>query len=177
VATALTHEKTALKQLEVAFSHSRIILRALADHERLDLTRRLGGALSDAARSVHPVAAPSLPSEARAALALLRDVQRLSVQLPSSSTVLMELAERALRLGPSQPLLQRASQQWTAAATAIRGKQFAAGQQALDEGALALQRMIRDRTATSRGGATSAQAALAGSLLDATNPAKRVGRP
>ncbi|NBS59951.1 MAG: hypothetical protein EBS65_23530, partial [Betaproteobacteria bacterium] len=44
VATALTHEKTALKQLEVAFSHSRIILRALADHERLDLTRRLGGA-------------------------------------------------------------------------------------------------------------------------------------
>ena len=177
VASALTHEKTALKQLEVAFSHSRIILRALADHERLDLTRRLGGALSDAARSVHSVAAPSLPGDARAALALLRDVQRLSVQLPSSSTVLMELAERALRLGPSQPLLQRASQQWTAAATAIRSKQFAAGQQALDEGALAVQRLIREATATSGGGATSADAAIAGSVLDARVRVKPAGRP
>lgn len=177
VATALTHEMTALKQLEVAFSHSRIILRALADHERLDLTRRLGGALSDAARSVHPAATPSLPSDARAALALLRDVQRLSVHVPSSSTLLMELAERALRLGPSQPLLQRASQQWTAAATAIRSKQFAAGQQALDEGALAVQRLIREATATSGGGATSADAAIAGSVLDARVRVKPAGRP
>src|SRR6185295_3550524 len=54
LAPALTHERAALTQLERAFSHTRIILRALTEHERLDFTRRLTGTLTDAARDTRP---------------------------------------------------------------------------------------------------------------------------
>src|SRR5262249_47359362 len=55
---ALPHERAALSQLERAFSHARIILRALTERERLDLTRRLTGVLTDASRDSRPRAEP-----------------------------------------------------------------------------------------------------------------------
>ena len=58
LATALTHERAALKQLEQAFSRSRILLRALTERERLDLSRRLSGVLTDAARDTRPTPEP-----------------------------------------------------------------------------------------------------------------------
>jgi hypothetical protein len=167
VATALTHERAALKQLEIAFSHSRIILRALADHERLDLTRRLGGVLTDVTTTRHPTATPMLAGDARAAIALVREVRLVLVSDPASRTALIDLSERALRLGPSNPYLQRTAQQWIAAAEAVRASQHQVSQRALDEGALALQRFIRDQTAISQAGSSADAAVLRGILRDA----------
>jgi len=53
---ALPHERAALDQLERAFSHSRILLRALATREKLDLSRRLTGSLADAVSDARLVA-------------------------------------------------------------------------------------------------------------------------
>ena len=68
VAAALAFEQSALKQLEAAFSHSRIILRALADHERLDPTRRLGGSLSDARSFAQAAVVPAYSADVRGAI-------------------------------------------------------------------------------------------------------------
>ena len=58
VTGALPHERDALAQIEKTFAHNRIILRALTEHERIDLTRRLSGTLTDAARENQATAEP-----------------------------------------------------------------------------------------------------------------------
>src|SRR5687768_9947287 len=55
VAGALAAELVALEHLQNAFSRTRYILRTLTLRERLDLTRRLTGTLTDATRDVRPV--------------------------------------------------------------------------------------------------------------------------
>src|SRR6185312_4626133 len=57
--SALPNERAALASLESAFSHARILLRALSEREKLDLTRRLTGALNDASSDVRPIAPPT----------------------------------------------------------------------------------------------------------------------
>lgn len=176
VATALGHEKTALKQLESAFSHSRIILRALADRERLDLTRRLGGALSDALRSQRPAPALALPADAVAALALVREGSVLELSDTASGVAISALAERALRLGPGDAHFQRASNRWSAAAVAVHTHRTADAREALDDGVLALQQVIRERVGASHMELRPASSVLSGALRDASSSGIR-GRP
>ncbi len=149
VPTALTHERAALKQLETAFSHSRIILRALAERERLDLSRRLGGALGEVVGARRVASVSALAPIASAALDLLREAATIGADRPVSAPKLATLAERALRLGPSDPLLQLASKQLTIAATRAKAGESAATRLALDEATIALQRVIRERSAAS----------------------------
>ncbi len=177
VAAALAFEKSALKQLEAAFSHSRIILRALADHERLDPTRRLGGSLSDARSFVHEAVVPAYSAEVRGAIALVRDVSKLPAGRAARSDALMKLAERALQIGPSNPLLRQTADQWTHAAERVSAGNAVGAQQSIDDGALALQKLIRQGTAISSNGASGHVAALLGALRDASTGIRGSVRP
>ena len=67
---ALQHERTALDNLMRAFARSRFILRALTQRERIDLERRLSGALNMTAGLSGPTAI-AVPDEKAAALARL----------------------------------------------------------------------------------------------------------
>ena len=67
---ALQHERTALDNLMKAFARSRFILRALTQRERIDLERRLSGALNMTAGLSGPMTTAA-PDEKAAALARL----------------------------------------------------------------------------------------------------------
>ena len=177
VAAALAFEKSALKQLEAAFSHSRIILRALADHERLDPTRRLGGSLSDARSFAQAAVVPAYSADVRGAIALLRDVSKLPEGRAARSDALMKLAERALQIGPSNPLLRQTADQWTHAAERVSAGNAVGAQQSIDDGALALQKLIREGTAISSSGASGHVAMLLGALRDASTGIRGSVRP
>ena len=80
---ALQHERTALDNLMRAFARSRFILRALTQRERIDLERRLSGALNMTAGLSGPTAI-AVPDEKAAALArLLAEVAAMG---PGDST-------------------------------------------------------------------------------------------
>ena len=67
---ALQHERAALENLMRAFARSRFILRALTQRERIDLERRLSGALNMTAGLSGPIAV-AVPDEKAAVLARL----------------------------------------------------------------------------------------------------------
>lgn len=120
-ATALPHERTALQQLERAFSHSRILLRALTTRERLDPSRRLTGTLADAVGSVGPSAEASASPLVVALRHTLSDVATAAASRTvdaRSAAQLSGLAERVLRIDPSSRTLQGVSSELSAAAKA-----------------------------------------------------------
>lgn len=80
---ALVHERTAVRELERAFSRTRYLLRAFTERERLDLTRRQTGNLADA------------QSSRRAAIDARVDEQRVQLQ-----SVLQQLAQRGDTIAP-----------------------------------------------------------------------------
>ncbi len=125
VAPALPHERDALAQLELAFSRTRILLRALTEHERLDLTRRLSGSLADVTRDERPSADPAADPRvtalrgALAGIASLAGTARLD---GSASAGASSLAERVLQVDPSDRALQAVAMVLdTAAAALTRG--------------------------------------------------------
>lgn len=156
---ALTHERAALKQLEAAFSRTRILLRALTTRERLDLSRRLTGVLTDAARETHPNAAPEADSRtialrrALSGVAALGGTRRLG---PSDAAQASALAERVLQVDASAKQLQDVSAQLANAATALSNGQS-------DEA-----RGLIDRATT------GLASAIRGELLDAPHDARRI---
>ena len=75
---ALTHERAALKQLEQAFSRSRILLRALTERERLDLSRRMSGVLTDASRDRRPTPEPEIDTRVTALRRALSAIAELA---------------------------------------------------------------------------------------------------
>src|SRR5262245_38761889 len=124
--TALTHERAALVQLERAFARTRILLRALTQRERLDMTRRLTGALDEAARNARPPLEPELDANAIAlrralgGIAALAGTQQLDA---GSAERASHLAESVLRVDASSKPLQDAAALLTSSATAIaRGR-------------------------------------------------------
>ncbi|MBK6495253.1 MAG: hypothetical protein IPG05_09145 [Gemmatimonadetes bacterium] len=124
---ALIEERKALAQIEQAFSHSRIILRALTQRESLDFSRRLSGALADAASSAEAAAPP--PSDAKRAAT--RQLLAALVALPPvpSRASIGALAEAALRIDPADARLQAIASGLTKAADdAGRGETVAAAQ-------------------------------------------------
>jgi hypothetical protein len=108
-AAALAQAKLAVDALQRAFGRNRYILRALASRSRIDMSRRLSGALDDArdaTRRLEP--GPERP-QGRAAREMLVDVLGLLPQIkadPSGPRVrseLSRLAERALATGGGSP--------------------------------------------------------------------------
>lgn len=157
VDTALVHERTALTQLERAFSHSRIILRALAEREQLDLSRRLGGSLADATGERRPVAAPVTPDDVtalRAAAAELGVLARQSAYTPADADRAALLSDRVLQIDPTADSLRAAAQALSNAAARMRGRQ-ANVRGELDHAAVALGSMLRAATPSAAADAPS----------------------
>lgn len=163
---ALVEERKALAEIEKAFSHSRIILRALTQREALDPTRRLSGALTDAGSTVEPAA--TFPTDAKvvATRRLLSALTALDAKASRASV--MALAETALRVDPSDPTLQQVAARLTAGAEAVANGRVADATRALDEAATALSAMVARSAPRAQGGVIDAEARrLRGRLSDA----------
>jgi hypothetical protein len=138
---ALTHEREAVKQLELAFSRNRILLRAFSQREALDTTRRLTGDMSDLARA--PRAALPVDSSARTSA-----LRRLSGEVAIAQSAKMTandrarfagaMAEGVLRVDPSSRDLQAVSRAFTEAGNAWRAGNEPAAQRAYDRATIAL---------------------------------------
>ena len=144
--TALPHERAALTQLERAFSHSRILLRALATRERLDPSRRLTGSLADATGNVRPLAEPTRDVASVTLRRVLSDASALAGKRDHGSSDAARastLAEQALRVDPSSPALQDVSAQLSAAAAAMSAHRPDETTVALDRATNAIVRLLR----------------------------------
>jgi len=106
---ALPHERSALAQLESAFSHTRILLRALSTRERLDLSRRLTGVLTDAVREQRASPEPGVDARTESLQHALRDVASVAggnVFDDRSAARLAAIAEQVLRVDAGSKALQ-----------------------------------------------------------------------
>jgi hypothetical protein len=140
---ALPHERAALSQLERAFSHARIILRALTERERLDLSRRLTGVLTDASRDARPRAEPELEPRVTALRRVLADVATLAAGDSLNASRASALAERVLRIDPSSRELQQVAAKLSDAATNIDRRRVADARQSLDQSATAIAAALK----------------------------------
>lgn len=191
---ALVAEKAALKQLEQAFSRTRILLRALSEHERLDMTRRLTGVLTDVRSTSQPSIVP--PANARtdairravAAIAALvgerarADVDQAGVVQRRAARA-SELAESLLRIDPAFAPFQRASSRLSDASTAFTLGQDVRAMAQLDSAVLVLAIVLRTDTPVATSAVSAPKASLlGGALVDAakvpaSEPARRAARP
>ncbi|HTE44153.1 MAG TPA: hypothetical protein VK636_02825 [Gemmatimonadaceae bacterium] len=143
---ALSHERAALAQLERAFSRTRIILRALTERERLDLTRRLTGVLTDAARDVHP--SVNAEPNARvlglrrvlAGIATLAGAAQFTADAPAQTAA---LAEEVLRVDASEKTLQSVATLLNDAGDAIAKGHTSDARDLLDRAATGIATALR----------------------------------
>jgi hypothetical protein len=174
---ALPHERTALTQLERAFSHSRILLRALTTRERLDLSRRLTGSLADAAGDSRPAMETETGSTALELRRLLTDIAALAGSRergPSAASRAATLAERVLRVDPSSRTLQDASSQLSAAATSLGANDAARARESLERASASVIAVLRgELPAAPHRSPSIEEARLGGAFVDAL----RAGRP
>jgi hypothetical protein len=143
---ALRHERTALTQLERAFSHSRILLRALSTRERLDLSRRLTGSLGDAIGDVRPTPEPQAGSATVELRRVLSELAALAASPdigPGARAGATALAERLLRVDPSSRPLQAASAQLAVAAEAMRSSRIGEARASLDSASSGVVAILR----------------------------------
>jgi hypothetical protein len=161
--TALPYERTALTALESAFSRARILLRALTTRERLDLSRRMTGSLTDAVRDIRPRAEPQLDSRTTALRRVLAEI----AAGPSSAQA-SELAERVLRIDASSKAMQGVADQLNRAAGALSSNLGEDAKKSLDQAATALAAELRSGLpASPHEAAGAADARLNGALADA----------
>ena len=143
---ALTHERAALTQLERAFSHTRIILRALTERERLDLTRRMTGALTDAMRDTRPAAETEPDARVTSLRRVLGDIATLSGMRQFNADVAVQassLATATLRVDPSSKALQDASALLARASTAMTSGRSGDARTLLDSAATSVAASLR----------------------------------
>jgi hypothetical protein len=171
VDSAMPYEREALKQLESAFSRARIILRALTERERLDMSRRLTGSLNEASRDVRPVIEPERDAASvslRRALATLASIAGEVRLNAASGAQLSELAQRVLQVNPSLPVLQSASTALSSAASSATAGRETNARAAIDQATTAIANVLRSGAA---GGAVTQPATdermLRGALTDA----------
>ena len=170
VTVALTHEKVALAEVEKTFAHSKIILRALTERERIDLTRRLTGVLTDAATDAEPLIEPEPDQRVATLRKTLSEVASLSGATIGATTAsrASALAEGVLRVDPSSRPGQQVAAQLDSAASALTGSRIAAAHDLLDRAATGIARILRAELFDAPFPATDADAArLAGTLTDA----------
>ncbi|MEJ7811702.1 MAG: DUF4175 family protein [Gemmatimonadaceae bacterium] len=146
LALALTHERAALAQLERAFSHARIILRALAQRERLDPSRRLTGVMTDIARGARASAEPELAPRVTALRAALSAIAELAGSPRSGADAperALALAERVLRVDPSDEALHEVAELLATAAGAMGRGRADDARSSLDRAATRLATALR----------------------------------
>lgn len=171
VGEALAREKTALTELERAFSHTRIILRALSVQERLDMTRRMTGPLLETGRLVSPLPEPVEAQRTVTLRRALAEVATLSAQADSSagaSAQASALAEMVLRVDASSKSLQEVSAMLSDAASALGKSRSADARRALDSAAVSLTAVLRAELVTAPSSARSlGEGRLSGAFNDA----------
>ena len=174
---ALPHERAALTQLESAFSHTRILLRALSTRERLDLSRRLTGVLTDAVREQHPSVEPPIDERGtrlRRALADLASIAGASTFNDSIASETSLVAERVLRVDAAARPLQEVARLLSDAGRAIAARQSENARTLLDRAATQLVAVLRgsalDAPSVQR---STEDARLAGALRDAARGGER----
>ena len=153
VVPALAREKTALKELEQAFAHTRIILRALTQAEKLDLSRRMTGPLIEAGRDVRPVPLPESSSRLVALRGVLAGIAELlgATNVHAGTTTAVtgatqrasELAERVLRVDASSKPLQDIASRLNDAAAAYGKSNRRDASRALENAAVGLTETLR----------------------------------
>jgi hypothetical protein len=143
---ALTHERTALTHLQGAFSRTRYILRALTERERLDLSRRLTGELTEARRDtrarVEAAGNPRITALRRvlSGIAALAGAPALDA---AAATRASALAESVLQVDPSAGPLQQVATHLANAAAAISARADDEARNLLDRAATALAMALR----------------------------------
>ena len=138
VTAALPHERDALAQIEKTFAHNRIILRALTERERIDLTRRLSGSLADASRENQSPIEPDRDHEVGTLRQALTDIAALS---GGTGTVTSSaIAEHVLRIDPSSVALQQVAARLDSA-----GARGSSRRELLDRAATGLMQMLQAR--------------------------------
>jgi hypothetical protein len=171
VAPALPYERDALSQLELAFSRTRILLRALTEHERLDLTRRLSGTLTDVTRDVHPSENPAADPRVTAVRGVLAGIASLAgtSRLDGSASAQASwLAERVLQVDPSDRALQTVASVLDSAATALARNNATDARDKLDRAATKLAAALwRDLLNAPAQGSSIIDSRLNGALTDA----------
>lgn len=176
VTSALPPAKSALKDLEQAFSHTRIILRALTQAERLDLTRRMTGELLEAGRDVRPVPVPNGNPRVvalRSVLSTVAEMLGTKSPAPDASARSSALAERVLRVDPSAKALQSIAMNLNEAATAFGKSQVDAAHRALETASVSLTESLRAELLTAPASVrTFDSERLNGALLDALRSAR-----
>jgi hypothetical protein len=174
---ALPHERAALTQLESAFSHTRILLRALSTRERLDLSRRLTGVLTDAVRERHPSVEPQIDERGtrlRRALADLASIAGAPTFNDSIASEASLVAERVLRVAAAARPLQDVAQLLSDAGRAIAARQSETARTLLDRAATQLVAVLRGNALDAPGVRQSTDdARLAGALRDAARRGER----
>jgi len=144
--TALPYERAALASLESAFSHARILLRALSEREKLDLTRRLTGALNDASSDVRPITSSSEDARTRQLRTVLSGIASLagstSVDARAATTASM-LAEQVLRVDASDRTLQHIASTLSDASTAIARGKSGDARRVLEQAAASVAAVLR----------------------------------
>jgi hypothetical protein len=128
--SALPEEKAALVSLQQAFSRTRYLLRALTQRERLDLSRRLTGVLTLAARDAHPQATPVLDPATASLRRSLAEIAGIAGDLPDKNAA-NRIAQEVLAVDPSDTTLQRVAARL--------------GESKIDEAATALTQALRAR--------------------------------
>jgi hypothetical protein len=139
--TALSHEREAVKQLELAFSRNRILLRAFSQREALDTTRRLSGDMSDVSRAARTALPVDSSAKTSALRRLVREVARAqSIQLSATDRARFAgaMAEGTLRVDPSARDLQAVSRDFNEAASAWRAGREVAARDTYDRATIAL---------------------------------------
>lgn len=171
VPEALPPAKLALKELEQAFSHTRIILRALTQAERIDLTRRMTGELVEVGRDVRPLPVPEGSARVVALRGVLSNVAELLAEksvAADASARSSALAERVLRVDPSAKALQAIAASLNDAAAAFGKSQGDVARRALETATVGLTESLRAELLTAPAATRSFDSErLNGALLDA----------
>jgi hypothetical protein len=179
LAAALPQERSALAQLEQAFSRTRILLRALTQREALDLSRRLTGTMTDAATDVRSSADPQMNPRVVALRRSLSGVATLAGEPAFGADASAEasaLAVRVLQADPSSKALQEAAGRLTAAAADIGRGRSAEARVSLDRAATALSGVLRSgMNDAPAGSARPTDSRVSGALTDALRHRRRSG--
>ena len=152
LATALTHEKNALDYLQRAFSRSRYILRTLTERERLDLSRRLTGTLTDASSSRLPVREAEPDSRTIALRGILADLAAISATLDRNAAQRVSAqAEALLRVDPANESIRTIATQLNSAAEKLAQNDATSAQRTIEAAALQLAQLLRSELHTTPG--------------------------
>jgi hypothetical protein len=166
---ALRAERVALDNLMRAFARSRFILRALTQRERIDLARRLTGAIGTAEGVSLPVVEPAVDARTAALRRLLGEVA--SLQVDTSLVAARRAGDAAmalLRADPASDVLRQLAIRAQEAARLTRSPRPVAMRAAIDSLVADLSVMVAARLPAAPPGARPLDAGvLEGAWRDA----------